>query len=105
MGTGKVAVIDLHDMQTSSGSIIDPRHIYLAGFQTDGTSRLYISSVYLSMDGETDVTVDVSNNISVEKAVPVEYYTINGVKLNRPQPGINIVRMSDGRVKKYLLRR
>ena len=105
IGTNKVAVIDLHNMQTASGSIINPSHIYLAGFQTDGTSRIYISSVYLSNDGETDVTVDISDNISVEKVIPVEYYSLDGVKLNSPQPGINIVRMSDGKVKKYFRNR
>ena len=38
------------------------------------------------------------------KGVAVEFYTLSGVRIDRPQPGINIVRMSDGSVRKVFLK-
>ena len=34
----------------------------------------------------------------------VEYYSINGVKLNAPQQGINIVKYANGQVKKVFIK-
>ena len=31
-------------------------------------------------------------------------YTIDGVKLNKPQRGVNIIRMSDGTTKRFMIR-
>ena len=39
-----------------------------------------------------------------EQAVPVAFYSISGTRLSAPQKGINIVRMSNGQVKKILVR-
>ena len=46
--------------------------------------------------GVEGVTVD-------DNAVEVERYDINGVKLSAPQAGVNIVKMSDGSVKKVVV--
>ncbi len=46
--------------------------------------------------GVEDVTVD-------DNAVEVERYNVNGVKLSAPQVGVNIVKMSDGSVKKVVV--
>ncbi len=46
--------------------------------------------------GVEDVTVN-------DNAVEVERYNINGVKLSAPQVGVNIVKMSDGSVKKVVV--
>lgn len=40
---------------------------------------------------------------SMEEAVPVEYYDLNGIRLNGPTKGFNIVKMSDGSVRKMIL--
>lgn len=36
--------------------------------------------------------------------VPVEYYSLDGLRLQKPSKGINIVRMSDGSVRKVLVK-
>ena len=46
--------------------------------------------------GVEDVTID-------DNAVEVERYNINGVKLSAPQVGVNIIKMSDGSVKKVVV--
>ncbi len=37
-------------------------------------------------------------------ATPMDYYSISGTRLTRPQPGLNIVRMSDGTTRKIFIR-
>ena len=37
-----------------------------------------------------------------ENATVVGYYTIDGMRLNAPQKGLNIVKMSDGRTVKVM---
>lgn len=39
-----------------------------------------------------------------EQAVPAEYYTLDGRQLSAPQPGLNVVRMSDGTSRKVVIR-
>lgn len=42
--------------------------------------------------------------VSNESAEPVEYFTVNGAKVNGPVKGINIVKMSNGTVKKVFIK-
>ncbi|MGN0213816.1 MAG: hypothetical protein ACI4AH_03280 [Muribaculaceae bacterium] len=44
------------------------------------------------------------NDIVVADATPVEYYNINGQKLAEPAQGVNIVRYSNGKVSKMIVR-
>ena len=46
------------------------------------------------------------NNIEndADKATVVGIYTVDGIKIDRMQPGINIIKMSDGTSRKYLFR-
>lgn len=39
-----------------------------------------------------------------QTAVPVAYYTLSGIKVDRPQPGVNIVKMSNGKMKKIIIK-
>ena len=50
----------------------------------------------INSSGVEDVTVD-------DNAVEVARYNVNGVKLSAPQKGINIIKMSDGAVKKVIV--
>ena len=47
---------------------------------------------------------DVQEILIDENAVPVEYYDIMGHRLNEPQHGLNIVKMSNGTAKKVFVR-
>lgn len=51
-------------------------------------------------------TAATENSISdvATEAAPVAYYSIAGARLNAPQKGVNVVRMSNGAVKKVLVK-
>lgn len=54
------------------------------------------------LGGETDaIDAPVSES---GMAVPVAYYSVSGVRLAAPQKGVNIVRMSNGQVRKILIK-
>ena len=101
IGTERSVVIDLQDMKTGEGKTIDPSHIYLAGFSTDGSAYTYIKEVFLSNDGETDATgVEVVPAVVDGSASSCEVFTVDGKRLPAIQPGVNIVkrRYADGTV-------
>lgn len=56
--------------------------------------------------GEVSFTVSIPDPAGIENvsldASPAEFYTIDGKKLQEPQKGINIIRMSDGSVLKQV---
>ncbi len=72
-------------------------------FSQEATRASYNSSVNLyiqrgAIDGIDEVETDSVN------VVPVEYYTIDGRRYAQPQRGINLVKMSDGTVKKVIVK-
>lgn len=99
--TSKSTVVDLHNMTTVGGKVIDPKHIYVVGISTDGTSDLYLKDVFLSMDGSTQAPLQPNsiNGLKSDSGI-VGYYSVSGVRLDGLLKGINIVKMSDGRVVK-----
>ena len=56
--TSKKEAIDLTAMTAEDGTKIDPSHIYMVGFETDANNSLYLSSLYLSDDGETPTGIE-----------------------------------------------
>ena len=99
--TSKSTVVDLHNMTTSGGKVIDPKHIYVVGISTDGTSDLYLKDVFLSMDGSTQAPLQPNSINGVRGDAEIDgYYSVSGVRLDGLLKGINIVKMSDGRVVK-----
>lgn len=110
MKTKKSLVIDLHDMKTSNGATVDPSHIYMVGFSSNGSSAISIETVFLSMDGENPISTDIQVMPSVTEAnvISTEVFSVDGRQIARPEKGINLIRTtySDGKVevKKILLR-
>lgn len=99
--TSKSTVVDLHNMTTVGGKVIDPKHIYVVGISTDGTSDLYLKDVFLSMDGSTQAPLQPNSINGVIGDAEIDgYYSVSGVRLDGLLKGINIVKMSDGRVVK-----
>ena len=99
--TSKSTVVDLHKMTTAGGKVIDPKHIYVVGISTDGTSDLYLKDVFLSMDGSTQAPLQPNSINGVRGDAEIDgYYSVSGVRLDGLLKGINIVKMSDGRVVK-----
>lgn len=56
MKNKKEVVIDLQNMVNEDGRKIDPSHIYIAGFWTNGSAPIYITEVFLSNNGVDPVT-------------------------------------------------
>ena len=50
------------------------------------------------------ISDDVIETLTDADAVPVSYYDLTGRQLDHPQPGINIVKMSDGTATKVLIK-
>jgi hypothetical protein len=100
-GTSTRLVIDLHNMKNEQGRTLDPSHIYIAGFWTNGGSAIYIKDIFLSNDGETSGIEKVETDSIDSPAVSREYFTLDGRRLSAPQPGMNIVKVTDinGRIK------
>ncbi|MBO4216017.1 MAG: hypothetical protein J5888_06790, partial [Bacteroidaceae bacterium] len=53
---------------------------------------------------EAPTAIEEVADAVVEGEGAVEYYSINGVQLSAPQPGINIVKYANGQVKKVFIK-
>ena len=42
----------------------------------------------------------VAQDATDMESVPITYYTLDGIQLSAPQKGFNLIKMSDGQVKK-----
>lgn len=100
-----------------------------ARFANDGGA--YLNSVEIMLDGSTDLTIGLRKSVTIDadwclfdnfrlyylgtetpvailsatsSATAREYYSIDGRKLAAPQRGVNILRMSDGTVRKVLVK-
>jgi len=103
-GNETKVVIDLHNMKaykddacTQFDHDVDPTHIYIAGFWTYGGSPVYIKQIFLSDDGETSGISILKN----AEGANIEWYTLEGVKLDCPQRGLNIAKVTknNGKIK------
>jgi poly(3-hydroxybutyrate) depolymerase len=70
IGKNRDIVVDLQSMYDANGNKIDPSHIYLVGFTTNGTGYLKISEAFLSNDGSTPIATE-----PVDKQVTID---VNG---------------------------
>ena len=59
-----------------------------------------------NLNGTPDMTSSISGNVIniSDTAVEVERYTLGGVRISSPVRGVNIVKMSDGSVRKVYVR-
>ena len=73
---------------------VDPSHIYIAGFWTTGSSPIYIKDVFLSQDGVHPTGI-LESGLGRDVEIAREYYTPDGRKLDKPQPGLNIVKVTE----------
>ena len=91
----KSIVVDLHNMVTPSGHIIDPSHLYTVGMMAGGTASIYIKEAFLSMDGQSPTT-DISIPTETERFSSDQqtYFTLDGRRLNGipQQKGIYIMK-------------
>ena len=86
--SSKKEAIDLTAMTAEDGTKIDPSHIYMVGFETDANNSLYLSSLYLSDDGETPTGIQ-SVPMADEDADGI-LYDLQGRPVENPVRGIYI---------------
>lgn len=58
----------------------------------------------VSINNDTVESSGISDIVADDDATPVDYYNINGQKLAEPAQGVNIVRYSNGKVRKVVVR-
>lgn len=100
-----------------------PVGAYVLQDQNDGRGQMFYMVVedekitgvknrcYLNASDVSDAKVlnlsfaeETSISETFQEAVPVEYFSVNGIKLSSPQKGINLVKMSNGTVKKIFVK-
>lgn len=92
-------VIDLQNMVNGQGRRLDPSHIYIAGFWTNGSAPIYIDKVYLSDDGLSPSAVVLPGN--GEAVVSRRFFTMNGQETGHLSSGMNLVKetLQNGRTR------
>lgn len=86
--TSKKEAIDLTAMTAEDGTKIDPSHIYMVGFETDANNSLYLSSLYLSDDGETPT--GIQSVPMADEDADGTFYDLQGRPVENPVRGIYI---------------
>ena len=79
---------------------LSKKEVYSNDYEVVGEWKLY----YIKNGTPTFVgQIDMKDSDAVQ-AVPVAYYSISGAPLAFPQKGLNIVKYSNGKVKKVLVK-
>ncbi|MBQ9363958.1 MAG: hypothetical protein IJT97_11180, partial [Bacteroidaceae bacterium] len=65
----------------------------------DGSGKYATCRIIVNPDVLVDVKTIDNNSVTI-----IERYTISGQRITTPQKGVNILRMSDGSVKKVLVK-
>ena len=98
-------ILDLGGYHMPSDISADGRYILGNGWYTPSDDPLSDDSVYYFMtyviDTGKENSVDDLKDESMS-ALPTEYYTLDGIRVDKPVKGINIIRMSDGSYSKIL---
>lgn len=89
IGTSKTAVIDLRDIKNDKGQALDLSNIYMIGFETNAKDALYMTEVFLSMDGETPAT-GISSLMPDAGSAAEGFFDLWGRKVSKPAKGIYI---------------
>ena len=86
-----------------------PRSVYIHGvlYVPEGTARKYkVTEGWLEFNRIEEgipSSITLPNN-STSEPTETERYTLDGKQITTPQRGINVVKMSDGTVKKVLVK-
>ena len=80
-GSSRQIVVNLKKATKSDGKLLDPSHIYIAGFWSNGSASFVIDSVFLSNSSEYNpVGIDALRNNTPESEF-VDVYSVMGVKV------------------------
>lgn len=81
------SVVDLHLMKSSQGRIMDPSHIYIAGFWGYGNNPFIIEKVYLTNSDDPTLSIE---DVVYDQEDYVDIYTLTGICIGRK------VKLSEG---------
>jgi hypothetical protein len=76
-GTSREVRVNLKTVKKADGTALDPSHVYIAGFWSNGSNPFIIDKVYLS--NSLTAIDNISDNTSVTEIVDV--YSITGVRI------------------------
>lgn len=80
-GSGRQIVVSLKNAKKGDGTMLNPSHIYIAGFWSNGNNPFVIDSVFLSNSDEYRPTgIDDLPIIDSEPEI-IDVYTVTGVKI------------------------
>jgi endoglucanase len=102
-GSKREVIVPLKSAKRNDGQPLNPAHIYIAGFWSNGSNPFIIESVFLSNSSEYDSPVSVGKNtIGNATVVATQYYSLAGqpIELNENWKGVFIEQrlMSDGSI-------
>lgn len=80
-GSKREVVIRLNSSKKSDGTLLNPEHIYIAGFWSNGSNPFVIDTVFLSNSDEYNLWVGVNNLMEVKPDEPVDVYNLLGIKI------------------------
>ncbi len=101
-GSRREIVVPLKNTRKNDGNPLNPEHIYIAGFWSNGSNPFVIDTVFLSNSGEYDPPSNYVNESSASdtEVVSTLYFTLSGQRVMdiENQRGVFIVRkkMRDG---------
>ncbi len=80
-GNGRQIVVSLKNAKKGDGTMLDPSHIYIAGFWSNGSNPFVIDSVFLSNSSE--YTPTWINDLPIFNSEPeiVDVYSITGARI------------------------
>ncbi len=107
LGSSRTIVIPLADATRTDGVGLQLAQICKAGFRMASSGSLYLSDIYLSVDGETSTGI-AAVGADAGSVVAQEIYAADGRRVASLEPGLNVVmtRKADGsvEVRKLMLR-
>ena len=77
---------------------------FLAEYPMTGLKHYWFPGMFVFPSQSVTTGIEQVENTAAEKATPVAYYAPNGQRHSAPVKGVNIVRMSDGSVRKMILK-
>lgn len=86
-GSGRQVVVNLKQVKKNDGTLLDPSHIYIAGFWSNGSSPFVIDTVFLSNSSEYDpplVEVEDGLGHELKQIDGFQYVEGNGPSVCKP---------------------
>ena len=94
------ATVKLTELVKTDGTALNLNKICAVCIYTAAAADIRIKAVELLKASEEDTIAEIKGNAGGE----TEVYTADGIRTNRLQKGVNIIRMPDGSTKKMIIR-